>query len=215
MQKKFIFRHLIFLVGLFLTAIGISLTIKIGIGSTPMSIIPFVLSTVFPFSFGLMNFTWSLTFVFGQMILLKKEFTKEQYLQFLICPLFGYFIDLGLNIFKNYNANFYYEQVLALIGACIIMAFGIQLQVTANVIINPGEGIVKAIAYKTKIRFGNVKIMFDTSVMLIGIVLSLIFLHKVIGVREGTLIIALTTGSIVKVFKWIFDHLGAERLYEN
>ncbi|MDD2370395.1 MAG: DUF6198 family protein [Firmicutes bacterium] len=215
MDQKFILRHLTFLIGLFLTAIGISFTIKIGIGSTPMSIVPLFLSNVFPFTFGQMNFIWSLSFVFGQMFLLGKGFKKEQYLQFLICPLFGFFIDIGLLIFKNYSSSFYFLNILAILSACIIIAFGVNLQVMANVIINPGEGIVNAIAYRTKIKFGNVKIMFDTSVMVLGIILSIIFLNKIIGVGVGTLIIALATGSIVKFFKWVFELSGIEKLYES
>lgn len=214
-NKKIIIRYLIFLGGLFLGGIGIALTIKSGIGSTPMSVIPLVLSNVLPLSFGQMNFIWSLSFVLVQILLLGKKFKKEQYFQFLVCPLIGFFIDFGLDIFKNIVLYSYVEQLLVLIIACIILALGIYMQVLANVIINPGEGIVKAIAQKTKIKFGNVKIYFDMTVMTIGIILSIILLHKVIGVGEGTLISALATGAIVKGFKWMFEHLDLERLYEN
>lgn len=214
MSLKLVFRYLIFVIGLLLTGIGIAMTIKSDIGSTPMSIAPLVLSNVIPISFGMMNFIWSLSFVFGQMILLGKGFTKDQYLQFLVCPLFGFFIDFGLFIFKDYVPYFYLEKLLVLLVGCTLLALGIYMQVMAKVIINPGEGIVRAIAYRARIKFGNAKIYFDIGVLTLGIVLSLLLLGKIIGVGLGTLIIALGTGSIVKVFKWLFEHLDLDRLYE-
>jgi uncharacterized membrane protein YczE len=48
----------------------------------------------------------------------------------------------------------------------------------------------------------------------LGIILSVILLGRIVGVGVGTLIIALGTGSIVKVFKWLFEHLDLDRLYE-
>lgn len=208
------FRYLIFVIGLLLTGIGIAMTIKSDIGSTPMSIVPLVLSSVIPVSFGTMNFIWSLSFVFGQMILLGKGFTKDQYLQFLVCPLFGFFIDFGLFIFRDYIPYGFWEKLLILMVGCILLALGIYMQVMAKVIINPGEGIVRAIAYRARIKFGNAKIYFDIGVLTLGIILSLILLGEIIGVGLGTLIIALGTGSVVKVFKWLFEHLDLDRLYE-
>ena len=215
MKKKMILRYLIFLIGLFFTGTGIALTIKSEIGSTPMSIVPLVLSSVLPLSFGQMNFIWSLSFVFVQMLILGKEFTKKQYIQFLICLIFGLFIDLGLKIFEQLYPVSYLEKLIILFAGITILGLGIYLQVLAKVIINPGEGIVKAIAYKTKLKFGNVKIYFDLTVLLMGVILSLLLLHKIIGVREGTLIIAVVTGTVVKFFKWLFEHLEVDRLYEN
>lgn len=214
MSLKLVFRYLIFILGLFLTGVGIAMTIKSDIGSTPMSIVPLVLSSVIPVSFGTMNFIWSLSFVFGQMIFLGKGFTKDQYLQFVVCPLFGFFIDFGLYIFGDYIPYGFLEKLLVLMIGCILLALGIYMQVMAKVIINPGEGIVRAIAYRARIKFGNAKIYFDIGVLTLGIILSVVLLGRIVGVGLGTLIIALGTGSIVKVFKWLFEHLDLDRLYE-
>ena len=214
MYKKLFLRYLIFLVGLFLSGFGVAVTIFSGIGSTPMSVVPLVLSSVINLTFGQINFIWSLSFVFGQIILLGKGFTKDQYLQFLVCPLVGLFIDFGLFVFKDFLLTSYLEKVMVLLIGCAILALGIYLQVMAKVIINPGEGIVKAIAYRARIKFGNAKIYFDMGVLAIGVILSLVFLGKVIGVGEGTLIIALVTGSLIKMYRWLFEQLGLVRLYK-
>ena len=214
MKRKLVLRYLIFVVGLFLSGIGVAVTIMAGIGSTPMSIVPLVLSSVIPLTFGQMNFIWSLTFVFGQMILLGKEFTRKQYIQFIVCPLFGFFIDFGMFIFDGLVLASFLEQLMFLLAGVVVLALGIYMQVLADVVINPGEGIVKAIANRARIKFGNAKIYFDIGVLLLGVVLSFVLLGSVIGVGIGTLIIAVATGSVVKVFKWLFEHLDVERLYE-
>ena len=79
------------------------------------------------------------------------------------------------------------------------MAFRIALSVIANVIMNSGEAIVKAISDKTGFEFGNVKVVFDISCVTFAVILSLIFFDlKIIGTREGTIISAITTGFVVK-----------------
>ncbi len=41
---------------------------------------------------------------------------------------------------------------------------------------------------------------FDSSLALIAILLSLVFLHAVVGIREGTVIAALLVGPLVRLF---------------
>lgn len=212
MKKKLLIRYAIFIAGLFLSGIGVAMTIISGIGSTPMSVVPLVLVSVIPITFGTMNFLWSLSFVIGQIILMGDKFQKKQYIQFLICPIFGLFIDLGMFLFKNLNLDTFTEQLIFLLAGVVVLALGVYLQVLGDVIINPGEGIVKAIAYRTRMRFGNAKILFDSGVLLLGVVLSVILLGKIVGVGLGTLIIALSTGTMVKFFKWLFEHLDLEWL---
>lgn len=66
---------------------------------------------------------------------------------------------------------------------------------------NSGEAFVKAISDKSGKNFGNIKIGFDISCVIISIVLSLIFYKgRVVGTREGTIIAALFTGIVVKFF---------------
>ena len=86
------------------------------------------------------------------------------------------------------------------------MGFGIALSVIADVIMNSGEAFVKAISDKTDKNFGNIKIGFDVSCVIIAIVLSLLlFKGNIIGTREGTIISALLTGIVVKFFTYLLN----------
>ncbi len=68
------------------------------------------------------------------------------------------------------------------------------MQVIANVLMLPGEGIVYAISTVFKWEFGRVKTCFDCSIVASALLLSLTVLHTLTGVREGTLAAALLTG---------------------
>lgn len=212
--SKKIIRYGLFLVGLWCTGLGIALTIKAGLGTTPISILPLVVAEIFPISFGTLIALLSLAFIGLEILILGKDFAKEQYIQLLICPFFGSFVDLGLWIFRHLEPVSIFDEILILAMGCIVLGLGVHLQVLGRVIINPGEGVVRAIAYKTTMSFGNVKILFDLSILAIGVVLSLSVLHRVMGVGVGTLVVAVATGTITKGFKWVFEWIGVEWLYE-
>jgi uncharacterized membrane protein YczE len=84
----------------------------------------------------------------------------------------------------------------------------VYLEVIANVIINPGEGAVRTIAKKTGIRFGSVKVLFDGTLTVIAVILSLAAFGSIRGIREGTIISALLVGSITNGF-----HFAVSRLW--
>ena len=83
----------------------------------------------------------------------------------------------------------------------LILGFGISLSVIANVIMNSGEAFVKALADNLDKEFGNVKLAFDISCVVIAVALSLLlFDFKVMGTREGTVITAILTGIVVNIY---------------
>ena len=93
-------------------------------------------------------------------------------------------------------------RLLLVAAGIIFIGFGIALGVIADVILNSGEAIVKAISDVTKKEFGTVKIIFDITWVLMSVVLSLIFFDgKLLGTREGTIISAVLVGVTVKFFK--------------
>lgn len=99
------------------------------------------------------------------------------------------------------NEIYFIRIVLVLIGT-VTIGFGISLAVMANIIMNSGEAFVKAVADKTQLEFGNVKIGFDVTCVTVSIILSLIFFAgQIKGTREGTIIAAFCTGLAVKFFQ--------------
>lgn len=214
MNLKLMLRYLIFISGMFLMGMAISLTAKSNLGTTPIFSVPYLFSMATNFNLGLVVTFFTASFVLIQFILLKGKFHKEEYMQLLICPIFGFFVDAGMFIFRAVNPTEYLDKLIILIIACFLLAFSIYLQVMANVVMNPADGVVKVISDKTGMKFGNVKILFDSTLLLTAVTISLISFGEIISVREGTFVVAFATGSIVKLYMRLFNKMGIDRLYE-
>ena len=94
-------------------------------------------------------------------------------------------------------------RILSLLFGCLILALGICIEVAPDVLVVPGEGIVRALAQTTKIKFGTVKVYFDVTLIVIAGILSLLFFQKFNGVGIGTVVSAIVVGRFVN---WINLH---------
>ena len=125
-------------------------------------------------------------------------------MQAILAFAFGYLTDLSLLILKNLEPDSYVLQLAFLLLGCVILAFGVYLELLADVVMISGDAFIKAIAIVTKKEYGNVKIICDISMTVISAVIALIVLHKLVGVREGTVIAALIVGVIIKFYQRCF-----------
>ena len=192
-------RYLIFLVGLFVNSLGVSLITKANLGTSPISSIPYVLSLNFPFTLGNFTIFFSIFLIVLQLIILRKNFKLEHILQIPVSIIFGYFIDLTMILFFWVNPEAYIMKIVYLLIGCLILGVGVYMEVLADVVMLPGESFVRAIVLTWKTNFGTTKICFDVSMSVIAAVLSFVFAGKLAGVREGTVIAALLVGFIARL----------------
>lgn len=192
-------RYLIFLVGLFVNSLGVSLITKANLGTSPISSIPYVLSLNFPFTLGNFTIFFSIFLIALQLIILRKNFKLEHILQIPVSIIFGYFIDLTMILFSWVNPEAYIMKIVYLLIGCLILGVGVYMEVLADVVMLPGESFVRAIVLTWKTNFGTTKICFDVSMSVIAAVLSFVFAGRLAGVREGTVIAALLVGFIARL----------------
>ena len=192
-------RYLIFLVGLFVNSLGVSLITKANLGTSPISSIPYVLSLNFPFTLGNFTIFFSIFLIVLQLIILRKNFKLEHILQIPVSIIFGYFIDLTMILFSWVNPDAYIMKIVYLLIGCLILGVGVYMEVLADVVMLPGESFVRAIVLTWKTNFGTTKICFDVSMSVIAAVLSFVFAGRLAGVREGTVIAALLVGFIARL----------------
>lgn len=189
----------IYVIGLFFYSLGIAFTAKANLGIAPISTFPYALSFILPFSFGICTFFLTITYILIQVILLGKDFERRQYLQVVVGILFSTFVDFSMFILSGIDPVAYISKFAYLIIGCFIIAFGITLTVVTNVIIPPAEGAINAIAIKLNKEFANVKIVFDSSIVVLAIIVSIAFLERLEGFKEGTIISIFVTGYFTKV----------------
>ena len=199
MTKAEIFkRYLIFTIGLFVSSLGVAIVTKADLGTSPISSIPYVLSLRYPLTLGEFTIIFSIVLIILQLIILRKDFKPEYILQVPVSVAFGYFIDFSMFLMKTMSPDLYIVKVLYLLVGCVVLGIGVYLEVLANVVMLPGESFVRAIVYKLKKEFVFLKIFFDVSMTAVAAVLSLIFMSRLSGVREGTVIAALLVGFIAR-----------------
>ena len=108
-------RYLLFLVGLFVNALGVSLVTKANLGTSPISSIPYVLSLNFPFTLGNFTIFFSILLIVLQILILRKNFKLENILQIPVSIAFGYFIDLTMYLFFWVDPQNYLLKIVALL----------------------------------------------------------------------------------------------------
>ena len=214
MEWKKINRYVIYLISLFIISLGASLSIKANLGTSPLICLPYVCSLITNLSVGIVIFLFTILFIVIQIALLGKGFEKRQYLQLVIGFIFSFFVDFSLMIVNFINPIGYINQFLLLLFSCLVVAFGVLLEIQTEVVYLPADGIIVAISKVLKKDFPKVKPFVDTSMVIIAAVLSIVFLGYLAGVREGTIISALIIGPIVKILKKYFDPY-VSRLFEK
>lgn len=187
-----------FFAGLVTNAFGISLITKAGLGTSPISSVPYVLSLGLPqFSFGMWTFLLNMLFIILQVILLKKRFRLVQLLQIPVNFLFSALIDIAMGILSWIQPTSFPLQLAVLLAGCILLGYGVSLEVAPDLVMVPGEGIVDAIVKVSGQPFGLVKNLLDLSLMVTAGLLSLIFFGGFSGIGPGTLISAVLIGRVV------------------
>ncbi len=196
---KFIARLAAFIAGLFIMGLGICLVSISGLGNSPISSPSWVLSQCTSLSFGTWTLLFTVVFFAGELLLYGWKRRPDIWLQLPVAPVLGLIIDLFMNLIPNGGNASLLQSLLLLAGGCFTLAGGIWMQVKASVVINPGEGIVKAFACRLGKQFGTVKLIFDSSLVALAFILSIIFLGRVEGLGVGTIVSAVTVGPLVRL----------------
>mgnify|MGYP001076835048 CR=1 FL=1 len=190
-KTELIKRYIFLLVGLFVN----------GLGTSPITSIPYTLSLGFTPTVGMFTLVFNIFLVILQVILLRRNFQLQNLLQLPIIALFSFFIDLTMSLLGFMQPETYAMKIVSLIVGCLILGFGVFMEMVANVAMLPGEATVRAVSDVFSTDFGKTKIAFDSSMTVIAAILSFIMFKHLDGVREGTIVAAILVGFIARLFK--------------
>ncbi|MBO4940422.1 MAG: hypothetical protein J6D30_05340 [Clostridia bacterium] len=210
MEKKtvitWIKRVAVYLIGMFLIAFGSNVAIESDLGVSPVNSIPLVLSLRFP---TLTLGTWVTIifslFVLVQLVMLRKDFKWYYIFQFAVSTVFGWFVDgtavLSAIIFPN--TEIYILRIVYVLVSIVFIAAGILLYLEGDIMSMPAEGVTVAMTKVFKKPLSTCKLIFDVTIVLIAVILSFVFFAQLSGVREGTVMIAIGVGVVMKpLAKW-------------
>lgn len=199
-------RYTLFIIGLFIASMGVALSTKAGLGTSPVASLPYTVSLMSgALSFGGWLNALSVTQIATQVVLLKGKCNYvEIFLQTVLAIAYGYLTDFSCYLIRGLAADTYPLQFLYMALSCFVLGLGIWIQLKGNVAMLPGEAMNRAIAQVSGKRYENIKIFFDVLYIAISAALCLLFLGGLKGVREGSIIAAIAVGMIIK---------GYEKLY--
>lgn len=200
-KTELIKRYIFLLVGPFVNGLGVSFIAKAGLGTSPITSIPYTLSLSFTPTVGMFTLVFNIFLVILQVILLRRNFQLQNLLQLPIIALFSCFIDLTMSLLGFIQPETYVLKVISLVIGCLILGFGVFMEMVANVAMLPGEATVRAVSDVFSTDFGKTKIAFDSSMTIIAAILSFIMFKHLDGVREGTIVAAILVGFIARLFK--------------
>ena len=203
-MKSIISKYLTFILGLFFLSMGVDFIVTSALGTTPISSINYVLSLNFPLSLGTATLLFNMLIIALEFWLVRGGDNRKDIMEILLqipfSVIFSLFIDLNMLWISNFTPVNYLWSITLLCIGCVLQAIGVVFELKPNVAIMSAEGFVKYYCKRYHRNFGKVKVFFDVTLVLTAIILSLIFASRIDGVREGTLIAALSTGLLVNYF---------------
>ena len=189
-----------YILGLWVLAFGIALAVNSNLGVSPVSSLPYVVSLIFHVSLGTCTTVIYAIYVLLQMAISRK-FQPALLLQLVFSTIFGYFVDGAKWILGDFCLPTYFGQLAMLAASIVLIGFSLVLYIDVKLAPMPAEGLVGCIAGLSGRPFSQMKTLFDCTSVLVAAVLSLLFLGKLSGIREGTVLSALLIGKAMGSFR--------------
>lgn len=212
-------RYLIATLGMMLVALGVAVSLKSNLGTSPISCPPAVLNLKWPgISFG--TFTWivNFSFIFLQLALLRSRFCIADLMQIPAVILFGLFCDAAVWLCQWLPATSYVLQLLWTFIAIVITAIGLRVEIDGGAWMLSGDKTVAVIADVTDSTFSTVKVWSDIAFVLSSAAFAWLVFGNCFGdgeanvIREGTILLALLTGLCMKFTDPLVHRLTARML---
>lgn len=196
-----------YIFGLYLITLGVAFSIKSGLGSAPVSSIPYAMNLIWAIEIGVATFIFHAILVVIELILLRRDFKKKHFLQVFVGVLFGAFTSFSVSLmnFIPPADNFFLALAMTALSIFFI-ALGLFFYVPTNIIPLSVEGVTQAVAIVTDKPFSKIKVYLDVTIVSTALILSYGFLGQLGSVGIGTILGALLIGTTVKYIHKIHGH---------
>lgn len=214
--KDILRRYGISTLGLALVALGVALSIKSNLGIAPPSCPPTLLGLKWTsISVGTYIWMFNALFILGQLLVLGRRFKLEDLMQLPAIMLFGYLCDAGIWALDALNApaTQYWAQLLLCLGAVLVTAVGIRIEIIGKGWMLSADKFLNVITEEYGWKFSNWKILFDVLMVAMTALLAYLWFGVPSGngstmvIREGTLILMVCVGLCMKLTDPFVDRL--------
>ena len=208
-------RVLSYVVGLFLMAVGVSLSIQTSLGVAPVSSVSLTLGNVLGVEVGNMTILVFSAFVMIEYLLARRDFRWVQLLQVPCAVLFGKFVTLTGVLFRGITPGTLFGRVALLLLAAVCCGAGVLCYLTARLISQAADGLVEILSRKLGVSLSTMKNYFDLGCVFFSAAVSLLFFRRLVGVGVGTLIMAVCVGRSLWLCTRLFGKALERFIYGN
>lgn len=215
MTKKYIFRTIIYAIGMVTLALGLSLNTCTDLGVSAIISTAYAPSVVWNISFGDTTLILYIVLIIAQIVIhaLSKKYVliPVDISQFALSFVFSRLLNVFALILPHFSQDFpgtflaslpFRIFILAL--AIICTGTGAAMSLDMRLIPNPGDGIVQAVSDFTGKPLGLIKNCVDISCVVITCCFGLILTGRPVGIGLGTLMSMLGVGRVIALFNRLF-----------
>ena len=193
------FRILIYIVGLFINALGITMSTFTGLGVACVTCFCTNLSNFLGITLGNAFTALYVFYVFLEFLMLRKDFGIKNLLQLCFAFILGFFTDF-IKSFLVIEPVGLIQQLLLLFVSLWIIALSVVILINCDLVPSAPDGFVQVLSSKLNKEFGNVKVFHDIIIASTGVVIG--FDHgKPEGLGIATVIAALTLGKMISILE--------------
>ena len=210
----FVWQHILLLLSMFFMTFGVALCVRSNLGSGVISSIPMAFSLAGEcglapgLTIGGYTNIMNIILVVAQILVLRRRFDPIQLFQLLIGFVFGCLLDVNMwltSLFSDYQSIL--SQIIAQLAGATVLGCAVAVEIRCGSVTMPGEGIQVAISRVSGKPFPIVKIMVDTTLVILAVISGYFFFDSwpwtVVG--PGTLFAMFYVGYVVKL---VNPHLG-------
>jgi uncharacterized membrane protein YczE len=205
LKKRTLTRVIIYLTGLCILALGLTLSTKADLGVSPIIAISFSVSQLTGAKFGDMTFLLYAAFVLIEIVLhllpgkRSPEDRKKAVLVDISQILLSIVFTMILNVLSARipAAESMAARVAVLLVSVVLVGTGAAVTLDMRLIANPGDGLVQAISDRTGISLGLTKNIVDITCVTITCITTMAVSHHIIGVGIGTVVAMVGIGRVI------------------
>lgn len=200
-------RIVIYLVGMVLLALGVTLNTQAGLGASAIVSVPYSINQGIGVNFANLTMIFYCILVAAQFFIKGKNRRWMDLLQVVVSVIFTRFMALFQHGI-NYQSGFLPKDLFVLALGILFTGIGAAMAVDMQLVPNPGDGIVSSLADRFGAELGLCKNCFDAFCVFCALIIGLFFKNPLIGIGLGTVLSMLGVGRVI----YFFNHVAKLRL---
>ena len=203
MKKEHIWRALFYALGIVFLCFGVTLNTKTGLGLSPITSVPYSISTAFSIPFSTVLFWYYIACVLLQAAVKRRECGWKELAQVPLSFVFSV-IQEWMGDVITFRCVTLWQGLAVLPFAALFTGFGIALMVRMELVPNPADGVPFVLSRVIKKEMGLTKNIVDGSCVLLALVVDLLFTGGIVSIGLGTLWAMVCNGRAIALFDRLF-----------